>query len=344
MEFTVTQVALMLGGTVEGEGHTKVRTVARIQEAREGEIAFLANPKYEPFLYSTQASAVIVNKDFVAKKQVPASLIRVDNAYAAFTRLLEEYDKMMAFSRTGVEEPSFMGEGSEAGEGLYRGAFSYIGKQVKLGRQVKIYPNAFIGDNCVIGDHTIIHAGVRIYSGSRIGSNCELHAGAVIGSDGFGFAPQADGSYKRIPQLGHVIIEDHVTIGANTTIDCATMPGDATIIRTGARLDNLIQVAHNVEVGKHTVIAAQVAIAGSSKVGDYCMIGGQAAIGGHITVANRTQIAGQSGVSKTIKEEGKKLFGTTAIDLGDYFRSYALFRRLPELFRRLDKLEKGSNS
>ena len=332
----------MLGGIVEGDGQKKVRTVARIQEAAEGQIAFLANPKYEPFIYTTEASAVIVNRQFEPKKNVNAALIRVDDAYAAFSRLLEEYSKMIAFSKTGVEEPSFMGEGSSAGEGLYRGAFSYVGRGVTIGKQVKIYPNAYIGDNCHIGDHTIIHPGVRIYSGTRIGNHCELHSGVVVGSDGFGFAPQADGSYKAIPQLGHVVIEDHVTLGANTVVDCATMPGDATVIRSGAKLDNLIQIAHNVEIGKHTVIAALTAVAGSTKVGEQCMIGGQTGIGGHLTIANKTLVGGQSGVSKSIKEEGTKVFGTTAIEFGEYFRAYALFRRLPEFFQRLSRLEKSA--
>jgi len=339
MEFTISQVAQMLGGKVEGDGTIRVRTVARIQEASEGQIAFLANPKYEPFLYTTGASAIIINEDFELRSTISPSLIRVKDAYSAFTRLLEEYNRILAYSKSGTEEPSFMGEGSTAGEGLYRGAFSYIGSGVKLGKNVKIYPNAFIGDRCVIGNNTIIHPGVRIYSGCTVGNDCELHAGAVIGSDGFGFAPQADGTYRPIPQLGSVVIEDHVTIGANTVVDCATMPGDATVIRSGVRMDNLIQVAHNVEIGKNTVIAAQVAIAGSAKVGENCMIGGQAAIGGHISVANRTQVGGQSGVSKTVKEEGTRVFGTTAIDFSEYFRAYALFRKLPDLFKRVSKLE-----
>lgn len=340
MEFSITQVAQMLGGTWEGDGNVRIRTVARIQEAKAGEIAFLANPKYEPFVYTTGASAVIVNKDFVPRKPVSAVLIRVPEAYSAFTRLLEEYNRLMSYSRSGVEEPSYMAPDATAGEGLYRGAFSYIGRGAQLGKQVKLHPHVYIGDGCIIGDNTIVHAGVKIYPGCRIGSNCELHAGAVIGSDGFGFAPQPDGTYKPIPQLGHVVIEDNVTLGANTTVDCATMPGDATIIRSGARLDNLIQIAHNVDIGKNTVIAAQVAIAGSTRIGENCMIGGQSAVGGHLTIANNTLIGGQSGVSKNIKEEGTKVFGTTAFDMGEFFRAYAHFRKLPEYVRRLTLLEK----
>lgn len=333
----------MLGGTVEGDGNGRVRTVARIQEAKAGEIAFLANPKYEPYLYTTGASAVIVNNDFVPRKTVGAALIRVQEAYSAFTRLLEEYNRLMSFSKIGVEEPSFMAGDAIAGEGLFRGAFSYIGRGVQLGKQVKLHPHVFVGEGCIIGDNTILHSGVKVYPGCRIGSNCELHAGAVVGSDGFGFAPQPDGTYKPIPQLGHVVIEDNVTLGANTVVDCATMPGDATLIRSGARLDNLIQIAHNVDIGKNTVIAAQVAIAGSTRIGDNCMIGGQAAVGGHLTIANRTQIGGQSGVSKNIKEEGTKVFGTTAFDMGEFFRAYAHFRKLPEFVRRLARLEQDQD-
>jgi UDP-3-O-[3-hydroxymyristoyl] glucosamine N-acyltransferase len=339
MEFSLQQIAMMLGGQVQGDATLKVNSLGRIQEARQGQIAFLANPKYEQFIYTTQATAVIVNKDFELKKPVESALIRVDNAYTSFTRLLEEYSKLMASAKTGVEEPSFMGEGSTAGKNLYRGAFSYIGNNVRIGENVKIHPQVFIGDNCVIGNNTIIHPGVKVYAGNQIGSDCEIHSGTVIGSDGFGFAPQSDGSYKAIPQLGNVIIEDRVTIGANNVIDCATMPGDHTVIRAGAKLDNLIQVAHNVQIGKNTVIAAQAGISGSTRIGDNCMIGGQAGIGGHLEVANRTSLGAQSGLSRSIKEEGTKLFGTTAIDFGEFFRSYALFRKLPEIYNRLRKLE-----
>ena len=339
MEFSLQQIAIMLGGQVQGDATLKVNSLGRIQEARQGQIAFLANPKYEQFIYTTQATAVIVNKDFELKKPVESALIRVDNAYTSFTRLLEEYSKLMASAKTGVEEPSFMGAGSMAGKNLYRGAFSYIGNNVRIGENVKIHPQVFIGDNCVIGNNTIIHPGVKVYAGNQIGSDCEIHSGTVIGSDGFGFAPQSDGTYKAIPQLGNVIIEDCVTIGANNVIDCATMPGDHTVIRAGAKLDNLIQVAHNVQIGKNTVIAAQAGISGSTRIGDNCMIGGQAGIGGHLDVANRTSLGAQSGLSRSIKEEGTKLFGTTAIDFGEFFRSYALFRKLPEIYNRLRKLE-----
>ena len=340
MEFTVQQIAMLLGGTVEGDGTLKVSMLGKIQEAKPGQIAFLANIKYEPFIYTTEASAVIVGKDFQAKKKIAATLIVVENPYSSFTRLMEEYHKFVSPQKTGVEQPSYMGEASETGENIYRGAFSYIGSNVKVGKHVKIHPHVFIGDGCVIGDHTTLHPSVKLYAGTRVGSHCEIHAGAIIGSDGFGFAPQDDGTYKAIPQMGHVVLEDNVSIGANTVIDCATLMGDATLIRQGVKLDNLIQIAHNVELGKNTVIAAQAGIAGSTKLGDNCVVGGQAGFGGHLVIANKTSIGAQSGVLKSVEEENTKLFGTTAIDLKEYFRSYAIFKKLPDLYGRLKQLEK----
>jgi UDP-3-O-[3-hydroxymyristoyl] glucosamine N-acyltransferase len=339
MEFTIQQIALLLGGTVQGDSSIKISMLGKIQDAKPGQIAFLSNPKYEQFIYTTQASAVIVSKDFQAKKIISATLILVDNPYSGFTRLLEEYHKLITFQKVGIEEPSFIGEGSEVGKNIYRGAFSYVGAKVKIGSNVKIYPHVFIGDGCVIGDNTILHPHVKLYAGSKLGSNCELHAGVVIGSDGFGFAPQEDGSYKAIPQMGHVVIEDNVSIGANTVIDCATMYGDATLIKAGVKLDNLIQIAHNVEIGKNTVIAAQTGISGSTKIGENCVIGGQVGTAGHITIANRTSIGAQSGVLKSVTEENAKIFGTTALDLKEYFRAYAVFKKLPELNSRLRELE-----
>jgi len=340
MEFTVHQIAAMLGGEVKGEGREKINMLAKIQDARKGHIAFLSNPKYENFIYTTQASAVIVSKTFVPKKEVSSTLILVDDPYLSFTLLLEEYHKILSFQKSGVEEPSYIGSNSQVGKGVYRGAFSYIGNDVKIGDNVKIYPHAFIGDNVEIGSNTILHPGIKLYSGTKVGSNCVIHSGTVIGSDGFGFAPQADGTYKSIPQLGNVIIEDNVTIGGNTVIDCATMHGDATIIRRGVKLDNLIQIAHNVEVGKNTVIAAQAGISGSSKIGEGSIIGGQAGIAGHLVIGNNTGVAAQSGISKSIKEEGQKIMGSPAFDVGDYFRSYAVFKKLPDLNNRLRDLEK----
>ncbi len=250
---------------------------------------------------------------------------------------------MITFQKSGVEQPSFIGEQTVCGNNLYRGAFSYIGNNVKIGDNVKVYPNAYIGDNSVIGNNTIIHVGVKIYPGTRIGSGCVIHAGTVLGSDGFGFAPQEDGTYKTIPQLGNVIVEDNVTIGANTVIDCATLMGDSTVIRKGVKLDNLIQIAHNVEIGKNTVIAAQAGISGSTKVGENCMLAGQVGIAGHLVIANNTSVGAQAGISKSVKEEGQRLLGYPVFDIKEYFRSYAVFKRLPDLNDRLRDLEKKVN-
>lgn len=339
MEFTVDQIAAMLGGQLKGDGSEKVNMLAKIQDAQKGQIAFLSNPKYEHYIYSTQASAVIVKKDFVPKKDIQSSLILVDDPYSSFTALLEEYHKMLSFQKSGIEQPSFIGENSTSGSNLYRGAFSYIGNNVTLGDNVKIYPHAYIGDDVRIGSNTILHSGVKVYSGTRIGNNCVIHSGVVIGSDGFGFAPQPDGTYKTIPQLGNVIIEDNVAIGANTVIDCATFLGDSTFIRSGVKLDNLIQVAHNVEIGKNTVIAAQTGISGSSKVGENCVIAGQVGVAGHLVIASNTSIGAQAGILKSNKS-GEKLLGSPAIDYKGYFRSYAAFKNLPDWYDRLRELER----
>ncbi|MBT1711594.1 UDP-3-O-(3-hydroxymyristoyl)glucosamine N-acyltransferase [Fulvivirgaceae bacterium PWU5] len=340
MEFTINQIAAMLSGEVRGDGQEKINMLAKIQDAKKGQLAFLSNPKYEQYIYTTQATAVIVKKDFVPRKEVSSSLILVDDPYSSFTALLEEYHKMVSFQKTGIEQPSYVGEGTTIGQNIYRGAFSYIGSGVRIGDNVKIHPHAYIGDNAVIGNDTIIHPGVKIYADTRIGNNCVIHAGTVIGSDGFGFAPQENGTYKTIPQLGNVIIEDNVSIGANTVIDCATMFGDATLIRQGVKLDNLIQIAHNVEIGKNTVIAAQAGISGSTKIGENCIFAGQVGIAGHLVIANNTGIGAQAGIPKSITEEGQRLIGYPAIDLKEYFRSYAVFKRLPDLNNRLRDLEK----
>ena len=339
MEFSVNQIAVMLGGEVKGDGNEKITLLAKIQDAKKGQIAFLSNPKYEQYIYSTQASAVIVKKDFVARKEITSTLILVDDPYISFTRLLEEYHKMISFQKSGVEQPSFMHDTAVTGKNIYRGAFSYIGSQVRIGDNVKLYPHSYVGDNVTIGDNTIIHPGVKIYSGTKIGNNCVIHSGAVIGSDGFGFAPQEDGSYKTIPQLGNVTIEDNVAIGGNTVIDCATLFGDSTIIRQGVKLDNLIQIAHNVEIGKNTVIAAQAGVSGSSKIGENCLLAGQVGIAGHLTIANNTSLGAQSGISKSIKEEGARLMGSPAFEFGTYFKSYAVFKKLPDINHRLKELE-----
>ncbi|MBT1702446.1 UDP-3-O-(3-hydroxymyristoyl)glucosamine N-acyltransferase [Chryseosolibacter indicus] len=340
MEFTINQVAALIGGQVKGNGDEKINMLAKIQEAKKGQIAFLSNPKYEPFIYTTQASAVIVKKDFQPKKEVQSTLILVDDPYVSFTALLEQYHQMITFQKVGVEQPSYISENAVVGSSVYRGAFSYIGNKVKIGNNVKIYPNAYIGDDVVIGDNTILYAGVKIYAGTRIGANCTVHSGAVIGSDGFGFAPQQDGTYKTIPQMGHVVLEDNVSIGANTVIDCATLMGDATTIRKGVKLDNLIQVAHNVEIGKNTVIAAQTGISGSSRIGENCIIGGQVGVAGHLKIANKTGIGAQAGILKSITEEGERILGSPAFDAKQYFQSYAVFKKLPELHSGLRDLEK----
>ena len=340
MEFTVSQIAAMLGGKVSGNENEKINMLAKIQDGKKGQIAFLSNPKYEQYIYTTQASAVIVKKDFQPKKELETTLVLVEDPYISFTVLLEEYHKLVSFQKTGTEQPSFIGKNSTAGKNLYQGAFSYVGNGVKIGDNVKIYPHVYVGDNVTIGNNTILHANVKLYAGTRIGNNCVIHSGTVIGSDGFGFAPQADGTYKTIPQLGNVIIEDNVAIGANTVIDCATLFGDSTVVRQGVKLDNLIQVAHNVEIGKNTVIAAQTGISGSTKVGENCMIAGQVGIAGHLVIANNTSLGAQAGVPKSIKEEGQRLLGYPVFDIKEYFRSYAVFKQLPDLNHRLRELEK----
>ena len=330
----------MLGGEVRGDGNQKINMLGKIQDAKEGQIAFLANPKYEQYIYTTKASAVIVQKDFQPKKEIQSSLVLVDDPYSSFTVLLEEYHKLISFQKSGIEQPSFIGEKTTVGKNIYRGAFSYVGNDVKIGDNTKIYPHVFVGDNVTIGNNVILHPNVKLYAGTRIGNNCVIHAGTVIGSDGFGFAPQGDGTYKTIPQLGNVIIEDNVAIGANTVIDCATLFGDSTIIRQGVKLDNLIQIAHNVEIGKNTVIAAQAGISGSSKVGENCMIAGQVGIAGHLVIANNTSLGAQAGISKSITEEGARMLRYPAFDIKEYFRAYAIFKKLPDLNYRLRELEK----
>ncbi|MTI21373.1 UDP-3-O-(3-hydroxymyristoyl)glucosamine N-acyltransferase [Fulvivirga sp. RKSG066] len=338
MEFTVEQIATMLEGEVKGDGSKKINMLAKIQDAGEGQISFLSNPKYEQFIYETQASAVIVKKDFSAKREIKPSLILVDDPYTSFTRLLEEYHKFISYQKSGIEEPSFIGENATVGSDVYRGAFSYIGNNVTIGDNVKVYPHAYIGDNVTIGDNSIIHPSVKLYADTKVGANCVIHSGVVVGSDGFGFAPQQDGTYKTIPQLGNVIIGDNVDIGSNTVIDCATFHGDSTKINNGVKLDNLIQVAHNVEIGSNTVIAAQTGISGSTEIGSNCVIGGQVGIAGHLKIASKTSIAAQSGIGKDTAEKDV-MFGSPAFDHKDYIRSYIVFRKLPDLSRRLKQLE-----
>lgn len=338
MEISIEQVAQLIDGTVDGDGAGSLNRLEKIEEATAGSIAFLANPKYTPYLYTTEASAVIVKSDFEAEKAYTTTLIRVEDPYSSFAKLLEAYQQMTAKVKVGIENPSFQSESSSVGENTYLGAFSYLGEDVKIGNNVKIYPNTHIGDGAEIGDNTILFAGVKIYANCKVGANCILHSGVVVGSYGFGYAPQEDGTFKAIPQTGNVIIEDNVDIGANTTIDCATM--GSTIIRSGAKLDNLVQVAHNVEIGKNNAIASQAGISGSAKLGENVQVGGQAGITGHLSLANKTIIGPQAGVPKTITEEGKVWFGSPIMEHRDFLRASIILRNLPNLIQRVKDLEK----
>lgn len=337
MEFKVSQIAHILNGDVQGNPDQIIDNIGSIEDAGDRTISFLSNPKYESHIYSTSASAVIVDQDFKAKKDLKTTLIRVADPYLSFTALLEEYHKIVSYQKTGVEQPNFIGEGSECGENIYRGAFSYIGNNVTIGDNCKIYPQTYIGDNVEIGDNTILYSGVKVYANCKIGSHCVVHSGAVLGSDGFGFAPQKDGTYKTIPQVGNVVVEDHVDIGANTTIDCATFK--STVIKSGVKLDNLIQIAHNTEIGKNTVIAAQAGVSGSTKIGENCVIAGQAGIVGHLNIGDQVTVAAQAGISKNINKKGVVLLGSPAFELTDYKKSYVVFRRLPDLMKRIKELE-----
>ena len=337
MEFTVQHIAQILGGRIEGDGNRIVNNLAKIQDATFSTVSFLSNPKYENFIYTTGAGAVIVDNSFVLKEKVNPTLIWVDNSYSAFSALLEEYHKLTVFAKSGIEQPSYISDGTIVGKNIYRGAFSYIGANCKIGDNAKIYPNSYIGDNVVMGNNCIVYPGVKIYADTIIGSYCTFQSGSVIGSDGFGFAPQPDGTFKTIPQIGNVIIEDHVDVGANTVIDCATM--GSTIIHRGVKLDNLVQIAHNVEVGQNTVMAAQVGIAGSSKIGENCIFGGQAGIVGHVNVANRTTLAAKAGLSKTIRVEGLTFGGYPGIEHRAYLKTHTLYKKLPDLLKRIEELE-----
>jgi UDP-3-O-[3-hydroxymyristoyl] glucosamine N-acyltransferase len=336
MEFTINQIAEIIGGSIEGDGNRKVSTIQPIEEATSEGITFLSNPKYEPFLYKTHAGAIIINRDLDLKNSVSNTLIRVDDPYSSFTTLLEAYQRLTSIEKTGTEQPSFVSTKASIGKDGYIGAFVYVGDGVAIGDHSKIYPNSYIGENVQIGSNCIIHPGVKLYPGTQIGNYCIIHAGSVIGSDGFGFAPQKDGTYKKIPQIGNVILEDHVEIGANTVIDSATF--DSTIIKKGVKLDNLIQIAHNVEVDENTVIAAQTGISGSTKIGKNCVIGGQVGMVGHIKIADGTQIGAQTGISKGTKP-GQKLRGTPAMDTLDFNRSSVVYRKLPEMMSRIESLE-----
>lgn len=336
MKFSLEQVATILGGEIEGNKDISINTISSIEEGKEGSISFLSNPKYEQYLYTTKVSAVIVNKDFTPKEKVSASLIRVKDAYSSFTALLEEYQRILSFQKSGIEEQSFLASSAKHGEGLYLGAFAYVGENASIGNNVKIYPHVYIGDNVSIGDNTILHSGVKIYANCKVGSHCTFHSGVVIGSDGFGFAPQEDGTYKTIPQVGNVVIEDHVDIGANTTVDCATF--ESTIIRKGVKLDNLVQVAHNVEIGENTVVASQTGISGSTKVGKQVILAGQVGLVGHIKIGDGAIVTAQSGVSKNLAN-GAVFMGSPAFEKGQYLKSVVLFRKLPDMMKRIQELE-----
>lgn len=338
MQFTAQQIALLVSGTVEGNPDTTVTSFGKIEEAVAGQLSFLANPKYQDYLYTTKASLIIVNENLQLQKNITATLVRVKDAYSAFATLLTTYQNLKAQQKKGIETPSHIASSATLGTDVFVGAFAYIGEKVSIGNNTKIFPGAYIAENVSIGTNTTIHAGVKIYEDCIIGNDVVIHAGTVIGSDGFGFAPQPDGSYQKVPQIGNVVIEDQVEIGANTTIDRATM--GSTIIKKGVKLDNLIQIAHNVEIGSQTVIAAQTGISGSTKLGQKIMIGGQAGIAGHLTIANGVKIAGMAGVTKNLDTEGKSYAGFPAEDAKQSLKSQVYTRQLPELEKRVKELEK----
>ena len=337
MLFTAAQIAILLNGKIEGNAEATVSSFGKIEEAAEGQLTFLANPKYEEFLYTTNASIAIINESYELREAINPTLIRVQDAYTAFALLLSKYQEMATQQLKGIQQPCYIASSARIADDVYIGAFAYVGEGVKIEEGCKIFPHAFIGDNVTIGKNCIIHPSVKIYHDCLLGNHIIIHAGTIIGSDGFGFAPQADGSFKKVPQIGNVVIEDHVEIGANTTIDRATM--GSTCIRMGAKLDNLIQIAHNVEVGNSTVIAAQAGVSGSTKIGNNVMIGGQAGLVGHIQIADGSKINAQSGVSKSLKESYSAVTGSPAADYASALRSQAVFRNLPQLEKRIQELE-----
>ncbi|MCB0434977.1 MAG: UDP-3-O-(3-hydroxymyristoyl)glucosamine N-acyltransferase [Mangrovimonas sp.] len=339
MKFTAEQIAGILEGDVVGNPNVEVSKLSKIEEGTEGSLTFLANPKYQPYIYTTKASVTIVNKTFVPESPLSTTLIKVEDAYKSFSKLLEYYN-MVKMNKTGIEQPSFISETAQYGDNIYIGAFSYLGDNVKIGNNVKIYPNTYIGDNSIIGNDCVIFSGAKIYSETKIGNSCVINSGCIIGADGFGYAPNENGEYSKVPQTGNVIIEDFVDVGAGTTIDRATL--GSTIIRRGVKLDNQIQIAHNVEIGKNTVIAAQTGVAGSTKIGENCVIGGQVGIVGHITIGSRVKIQAQSGIGRNIKDD-EVLQGSPAFGYGDYNKSYVYFKNLPKIVKQITDLEKGTN-
>lgn len=343
MKFSALQISMMLNGVVEGNSEVLVSGLSKIEEGTPGTLTFLANPKYAPHIYKTEASIAIVAKDFVAEEQLPSSLtlIRVDDAYASFAKLLEAYNQLRKPS-AGIHPSAFVHESAQVGAHVFIGPFVFVGSGVVIDEGAQLHASAFIGESVRIGKNSVLHSGVKVYHDCVVGNECTLHAGVVIGADGFGFAPNSENNYKKVPQIGNVILEDHVEVGANSTIDRATL--GSTIIRKGVKLDNLIQIAHNVEIGENTVIAAQTGVAGSTKIGKNCMIGGQVGIVGHIHIADGTKIAAQSGIGHSIEEPDTIVQGSPAFGIMDYKKSYIGFRKLPEILKRLGDLEKGSKT
>ena len=340
MKFTAAQIAGILEGEVEGDPNAEVDKLAKIEEGTAGSITFLANPKYTSFIYSTKASITIVADSFKAEDGLSTTLIKVKDPYNAFSKLLEYYNQVK-LNKSGIEQPSFISGTASYGENIYLGAFSYLGDQVKIGDDVKIFPNCYIGDNVKIGNNVIIFPGAKIYSETIIGNDCVIHGGVVIGADGFGFSPDQEGVYSKVPQIGNVVIEDNVDIGAGTTIDRATL--GSTIIRKGVKLDNQIQIAHNVEIGENTAIAAQTGVAGSSKIGKNCLIGGQVGVAGHIHIGDRVKIQAQSGIGRNIKDD-EMIQGSPAFGYSEYNKAYVHFKNLPKIVDRLNQLEKKQNN
>ncbi len=339
MKFSALQIAEILEGDIVGNPNVEVSKLAKIEEGTEGSLTFLANPKYTQYIYNTKASITIVNKDFIPENNLDTTLIKVDDAYKSFSKLLEYYNEIK-MNKTGIEQPCFISDSASYGDNIYIGAFSYIGDNVILGDNVKIYPNSYIGDNVTLGDDVVVFSGGKIYSECIIGNYCVINSGAIIGADGFGFTPNEKGEFNKVPQTGNVILEDYVDIGAATTIDRATL--GSTIIRRGVKLDNQIQIAHNVEIGKNTVIAAQTGIAGSTKIGENCQIGGQVGIVGHLSIGNNVKIQAQSGIGRNVKDN-EVLQGSPALSYGDYNKSYVHFKNLPKIVKGINEIEKKLN-
>ena len=337
MKFTAAQIAGILEGEVEGNPEVEVSKLSKIEEGIPESLSFLSNPKYTQYIYTTKASAVIVDKNFKAENRINTTLIRVDDAYKSFSKLLEYYNQVK-MNKTGIEQPVFISESANYGKNIYIGAFAYISDNVKIGDNVKIYPNVYIGDNVIIANNVTLFSGAKIYSDTQIGNNCVIHSSAILGADGFGFSPNEKGEFIKVPQTGNVIIEDNVDIGAATSIDRATL--GSTIIRKGVKLDNQIQIAHNVEIGENTVIAAQTGIAGSTKIGENCMVGGQVGIAGHLSIGNNVRIQAQSGIGRNVKDN-ETLQGSPALTYNDYNKSYVHFKNLPKIINRLTTIEKN---